>query len=123
MRQLLTVIFDDGDIARRFRIAPAAKNVHHAYLGGLVEHVLSMCSLARATAPLYRDVDLDLLLAGVLLHDIGKVYELSYDRAFGYSTGRAADGSAAHECCLSRRIRARGRRSPRTLMLGQAWML
>jgi 3'-5' exoribonuclease len=86
LRQLLTAIFDDGDIARRFRIAPAAKNVHHAYLGGLVEHVLSMCSLARATAPLYRDVDLDLLLAGVLLHDIGKVHELSYDRAFGYST-------------------------------------
>ena len=86
LRQLLTAVFDDGDIAHRFRVAPAAKNVHHAYLGGLIEHVLSMCGLARATAAHYRDVDVDLLLTGVLLHDIGKVHELTYDRSFGYST-------------------------------------
>lgn len=86
LRTLLTAVFEDAEIARRFRVAPAAKNVHHAYLGGLIEHVLSMCGLARVTAAHYRDVDVDLLLAGVLLHDLGKVHELTYDRSFGYST-------------------------------------
>lgn len=86
LRTLLTAVFEDPEIARRFRVAPAAKGVHHAYLGGLIEHVLSMCGLAKATAAHYRDVDVDLLLAGVLLHDIGKIHELTYDRSFGYST-------------------------------------
>ena len=86
LRQLLTAVYEDAEIAQRVRIAPAAKNVHHAYLGGLIEHMLSMCGLARAMAAHYRDVDLDLLLAGVLLHDLGKIHELTYDRSFGYST-------------------------------------
>jgi 3'-5' exoribonuclease len=86
LNALLRSVFDDAEIARRFKVAPAAKNVHHAYLGGLLEHVLSMCGLARLTAGHYRDIDLDLLLSGVLLHDIGKVFELTYDRSFGYST-------------------------------------
>ena len=55
-----------------------------AWLGGLLEHVLSLCHLSRFTAQHYR-VDLDLLLAGAVLHDLGKIYELSYDRSFGYS--------------------------------------
>jgi 3'-5' exoribonuclease len=54
-------------------------------LGGLLEHVLSLCQLCQVTAPHYR-VDLNLLLAGAVLHDVGKVYELSYDRSFGYTT-------------------------------------
>jgi 3'-5' exoribonuclease len=86
LNALLRAVFDDAEIARRFRIAPAAKNVHHAYLGGLMEHVLSMCGLARLTASHYRDIDLDLLLTGVLLHDFGKIFELTYDRTFGYSS-------------------------------------
>jgi 3'-5' exoribonuclease len=86
LKTLLDALMDDPEIARRYKIAPAAKNVHHAYLGGLIEHVLSMCGLARLTAGHFRDIDLDLLLAGVILHDIGKIYELTYDRAFGYST-------------------------------------
>jgi 3'-5' exoribonuclease len=86
LNMLLHSVFGDPEIARRFKVAPAAKNVHHAYLGGLLEHVLSMCGLARLTAAHYRDIDLDLLLAGVLLHDVGKVFELTYDRSFGYST-------------------------------------
>lgn len=86
LRALLFAIFDDAELARKFKIAPAAKNVHHAYLGGLLEHVLSMCTLARLTAAHYRDIDMDLLLTGVLLHDFGKIFELTYDRSFGYST-------------------------------------
>ena len=65
---------------------PAAKSVHHAWLGGLIEHVLSLCHLAKFTAAHYPDIDFDLLLTGVILHDIGKTHELSYSRGFSYST-------------------------------------
>jgi len=67
------------------RRAPAAKQIHHAYLGGLIEHVLSLCTLARMVAAHYPNIDYDLLLAGVVLHDIGKIYELNYERGFSYS--------------------------------------
>jgi 3'-5' exoribonuclease len=85
LRRLLDALLDDPEIARRYKIAPAAKQIHHAYLGGLLEHVLSLCTLAKLTASHYRSVDLDLLLAGVVLHDIGKIHELSYERGFSYT--------------------------------------
>ncbi|MBI3210985.1 MAG: HD domain-containing protein [Candidatus Solibacter usitatus] len=84
LRDLCQAFLNDSEISRLYKIAPAAKSMHHAYLGGLLEHVLSMCGLARMTAPHYK-VDLDLLLTGVLIHDIGKIHELTYDRSFGYS--------------------------------------
>ena len=86
LRALLNAMLDDEDIARRYRLAPAAKQIHHAYLGGLIEHVLSLCGLARLVGGHYPNIDVDLLLAGVVLHDIGKVYELNYERGFSYST-------------------------------------
>jgi len=86
LRALCSAIVDDPEVMPKLRIAPAAKSVHHAYLGGLLEHVLSMCGLAKLTAGHYKDIDLDLLLTGVILHDIGKIHELTYDRSFGYST-------------------------------------
>ena len=82
---LLNAFLDDEDIALRYRRAPAAKQIHHAFLGGLIEHVLSVCGMARMAAQHYRNVDADLLLAGVILHDIGKIYELNYERGFSYS--------------------------------------
>jgi len=85
LRALLEALLDDPDIAQRFRRAPAAKTIHHAFLGGLIEHVLSLCALARLVAGHYKNVDADLLLTGVLLHDIGKIYELNYERGFSYS--------------------------------------
>ncbi len=85
LRSLLQLFLDDTEVARRYKIAPAAKNVHHAFLGGLLEHVLSMCSVAKLLGSHYRDIDMDLLLSGVILHDIGKIHELTYDRSFGYS--------------------------------------
>jgi 3'-5' exoribonuclease len=85
LRALLDAFMDDERIALPYRTAPAAKSVHHAFLGGLIEHVLSLCKLAKVTAAHYRDIDLDLLLAGVILHDVGKIHELSYERSFGYS--------------------------------------
>ena len=86
LKALLEAIFADEAIALAFRTAPAAKTVHHAWLGGLIEHVLSLCHLAKFTAAHYADIDFDLLLAGVILHDIGKIYELSYARGFSYTT-------------------------------------
>ncbi len=86
LKALLEAIFADEAVAAAYRTAPAAKSVHHAWLGGLLEHVLSLCRLAKFTAAHYTDIDFDLLLAGVILHDIGKIRELTYARGFGYST-------------------------------------
>jgi 3'-5' exoribonuclease len=86
LRGLLESLLDDPEIARRYKTAPAAKQIHHAYLGGLIEHVLSLCGMAKLAASHYRMIDLDLLLTGVVLHDIGKIYELSYERGFSYTT-------------------------------------
>ncbi len=66
-------------------MAPAAKSIHHAYRSGLIEHVLSLCTLSRLTASHYKHIDLDLLLTGAILHDIGKVEELTFARSFSYS--------------------------------------
>jgi 3'-5' exoribonuclease len=86
LRGLLTGLLEDPEIARRYKVAPAAKQIHHAYLGGLIEHVLSLCGMAKLAASHYRGVDLDLLLTGIILHDLGKIFELSYDRGFAYTT-------------------------------------
>ncbi len=86
LRALLEHVFADERVRRAYKLAPAAKAVHHAYLSGLIEHVLSMCELGRMAAAHYKDVDADLLLSGIILHDIGKIDELTYDRGFGYST-------------------------------------
>ena len=86
LRGLLDAMLDDPEIARRYKTAPAAKQIHHAYLGGLIEHVLSLCAMAALAASHYRIIDLDLLLTGIVLHDAGKIYELSYERGFSYST-------------------------------------
>ncbi len=88
LRCLLLAIFADPWLASAYKLAPAAKHIHHACRGGLLEHVLSICALCRMTAGHYQNIDLDLLLAGAILHDIGKLEELSYARSFGYS----ADG-------------------------------
>jgi 3'-5' exoribonuclease len=85
LRTLLEAFFADEDIVRRYKMAPAAKTIHHAWLGGLIEHVLSLGELARFVAAHYRGIDLDLLLAGVILHDVGKIDELTYERGFSYS--------------------------------------
>lgn len=86
LRALLAAFFADAEIARLYRRAPAAKSVHHAYVGGLIEHVLSMVALARMAAAHYPGIDLDLLVAGVILHDVGKIRELRFERSFAYTT-------------------------------------
>src|SRR5207244_12404549 len=59
--------------------------MHHAYLGGLLEHVVSLCGLAKVVATHYPELDLDLLLTAAILHDVGKLDELCYERAIGYT--------------------------------------
>ena len=86
LKRLLESVLDDPEIEPKLKRAPAAKSMHHAYLGGLLEHIVSLCELCRAVAPRYPGVDPDLLLAGAVLHDIGKIDELSYDRAINYTT-------------------------------------
>jgi 3'-5' exoribonuclease len=86
LRALLQLVFQDERVAMLYRRAPAAKSIHHAYLGGLIEHVLSLCALCRIVAAHYRDVDVDLLVTTAILHDIGKIEELKFERSFGYTT-------------------------------------
>jgi len=85
IKALLDAVLDDPEIAARFKQAPAAKSVHHAFLGGLLEHVLSLLKLCRMTGDHYEFIDVDLLYAAAVLHDIGKIHELTYRRSFGYS--------------------------------------
>jgi 3'-5' exoribonuclease len=85
LKALLDSIFADESLAKAYRTAPAAKQIHHAWLGGLLEHVLSLASLADLTAAHYAGIDRDLLLTGVVLHDIGKTRELGYERSFSYT--------------------------------------
>ncbi len=76
IKKLLLRIFGEEGVGRRFVEAPAAKKIHHAYVGGLLEHSLSMARVADTLAAHYPGVDRSLLLAGALLHDVGKVEEL-----------------------------------------------
>jgi 3'-5' exoribonuclease len=85
LKLLLTTLLDDPALALAYREAPAAKQLHHAWLGGLLEHVISLCTLADRVAPHYPLIDRDLLLTGVILHDIGKVRELSWEIGFEYT--------------------------------------
>ncbi len=85
LRRLIGQFLNDPEIGPAFRVAPAAKRLHHAWLGGLLEHVLHLVRLCRTIAPLYPEVNADLLIAGAILHDIGKVRELSWRNSFEYT--------------------------------------
>ena len=86
LKRLVDAILGDPAIAARFRRAPAAKVMHHAYLGGLLEHVVGLCSLAKQIAAHYPELNADLLMTVAILHDVGKLEELCYDPAIGYTT-------------------------------------
>ena len=75
LRGLVNDILNDPAIADSFKRAPAAKRFHHAFMGGLLEHTLSVCRAAVAVAPNYPMLDRDLLLTGAVLHDLGKIRE------------------------------------------------
>lgn len=87
LKSLVELFMADPEIAERYRNAPAAKSLHHAYIGGLLDHVVSLfrsCDLICRNYP--QQVNRDLLLTGAFLHDIGKIQELTYNRSFSYTT-------------------------------------
>ena len=85
LRGLMEQFLADAAFLAAYRVAPAAKGMHHVYLGGLLEHSLAVATLVDRVAPLYPQLDRDLLIVGALLHDIGKVREMSYARSFDYT--------------------------------------
>ena len=85
LRAVLLQLLEDETVAAGLKSAPAGIKLHHAYPGGLVEHVAQLAEVAARIAPLYDGVDPELLVAGVILHDLGKVRELSYDQSFAYT--------------------------------------
>jgi 3'-5' exoribonuclease len=85
LKMLLAAFFDDPEFLTVYRTAPAAKGMHHVYLGGLIEHSLAVARLVDRVVPLYEGLNRDLLIAGALLHDVGKVREMTYLRSFDYT--------------------------------------
>src|SRR5277367_3806493 len=86
LKTLLQAFMADPEISAAYRNAPAAKTLHHAYIGGLLDHVVSLCRSCDLMCKNYPQVNRDLLLTGAFLHDIGKIHELSYSRSFSYTT-------------------------------------
>jgi len=86
LKGLIQAFLADPEIAPAYRNAPAAKTLHHAYIGGLLDHVVSLFRSCDLVCRNYPQVNRDLLLAGAFLHDIGKIYELTYNRSFSYTT-------------------------------------
>jgi len=86
LKKLVLKVLGQPQIAARYKRAPAAKVMHHAYIGGLLEHVASLCGLAKQIAAHYPELDLDLLLTAAMLHDVGKLDELCYERSVSYTT-------------------------------------
>ncbi|HZW10541.1 MAG TPA: HD domain-containing protein [Phycisphaerales bacterium] len=115
MRALAATYLEDEALMGAFRVAPAAKSMHHAYLGGLLEHTLSLLKLAQSVCPLYPRINRDLVLMGLFLHDLGKTRELVYDRAFEYTErgeliGHIVEGALmlhdkAHQMMATRGVR------------------
>ena len=86
LRQLMQAFLADKAFMEAFRRAPAAKAMHHNYIGGLLEHVVELIGLARDVAKHFPGVDRDLVTVGAFLHDIGKVRELSVRKSIEYTT-------------------------------------
>ena len=86
LRTLVQLFMNDPEIAVPYRTAPAAKTLHHAYIGGLLDHVVSLFRSCDLVSQNYPQINRDLLMTGAFLHDIGKIHELTYNRSFSYST-------------------------------------
>src|SRR4051812_27111470 len=86
LRGLVNSFISDPEIERAYKNAPAAKTLHHAYIGGLLDHVVSLFTSCDLICRNYPHINRDLVLTGAFLHDIGKIHELSYARSFTYTT-------------------------------------
>lgn len=85
LQRLVSAFVDDEPFMDKFCRAPAAMKNHHAYRGGLLDHVLSLCETVLAIGPNYPELDVDKLLVGAFLHDAGKTEELAYERDTSYT--------------------------------------
>jgi 3'-5' exoribonuclease len=85
LRKLLDSFFDDNDFVKLLGLAPAAKKVHHAYLGGLAVHTLSVLRLLDSIMSAYSFLSADLLITAGILHDVGKIYEYTYKKRIDFS--------------------------------------
>jgi len=86
LKALIQAFMADPEIALAYRSAPAAKTLHHAYIGGLLDHVVSLFRSCDLMCRNYPQINRDLLLSGAFFHDIGKIHELTYNRSFSYTT-------------------------------------
>ena len=86
LKSLVEAFMSDPEIAEAYRNAPAAKSLHHAYIGGLLDHVVSLFRSCDLICQNYPQINRDLLMTGAFFHDIGKIHELTYNRAFSYTT-------------------------------------
>ena len=114
---LARVYLDDEMLMSQFRLAPAAKMMHHAFLGGLLEHTLTLMTIADAILPLYPKLNRDIVLMGLFLHDLGKTRELVYDRAFAYSdrgelVGHIVEGAIMLQDKAQQTMKSEGVRFP-----------
>ncbi len=107
LRELIRHLLADETFLAAFTVAPAAKSIHHAVLGGLLEHTASVLGLCRLLADYYPALDRDLLVAAAILHDVGKVRELTWDRVFDYTdAGRLLGHITLGAFLVEERIRA-----------------
>jgi len=121
-RALATTYLGDEHLMGQFKKAPAAKSMHHAYLGGLLEHTLSLLNLADRVCPLYPKISRDVVMLGLFLHDLGKTRELIYDRTFSYSDrgeliGHIVEGAIMLHDKAQQAMRLTGQRLPPNLVM------
>lgn len=117
MQALAQAYANDSFLMEQFKQAPAAKSMHHAYLGGLLEHTMTLMELANVVCPIYPKVSRDMVLMGLFLHDLGKTRELMFDRAFAYSDrgeliGHIVDGAIMLHDKAQQVMRESGLRMP-----------
>lgn len=121
-KALAQTYLHDEHLMAAFKKAPAAKSMHHAYLGGLLEHTLSLVNLACAVCPLYPKINRDVVILGLFLHDLGKTRELVYDRTFAYSDrgeliGHIVEGAIMLHDKAQQVMRLHGLRLPQNLVM------
>jgi 3'-5' exoribonuclease len=118
MMALAQCFLEDEMLMCAFHRCPAAKSMHHAYIGGLLEHTLNLLNLANVVCPLYPKISRDLVMVGLFIHDIGKTRELSFDKAFSYTdrgelVGHIVEGTLMLRDKLHILIREKGVRLPK----------
>lgn len=85
VKKLTLDLLEDPEIANRYKITPAAKTIHHAFVGGLLTHSLQLVNIAEKVLPFYPVLDRSLVLFGCAFHDFGKIFELSVADGFNYT--------------------------------------